>query len=49
MGKGEIARLEQFILFPQCFPESYATKWSNVVIVWYLVKNNPEKSINCSK
>ena len=23
MGKGEIARFEQFLIFPQCFPDLY--------------------------
>ena len=25
MGKGEIARKEQFLLFPQCFQKTYTT------------------------
>jgi hypothetical protein len=32
--KEEIASDEQFLLFPQCVPESSAANWSNVVIVW---------------
>ena len=31
VGKGEIARYEQFLLFPQCFQNPGA---SNGVIVW---------------
>ena len=33
-GKEEIARYEQFRIFPQSFLKSSATNWSNVVIVW---------------
>ena len=27
VGKGEIARNEQFLLFPQCFPPVWITFW----------------------
>ena len=37
--KGKIARYEQSLLFPQCFPKSSATKSSNVVIVLERVKS----------
>ena len=39
LGKGEIARYEQFLLFPKCFLKSSATKCSNVVIDWERVKS----------
>ena len=34
MGKGEIARYEQFLLFPQCFQKAYFLGASKGVIVW---------------
>ena len=34
VGKGEIARYEQFLLFPQCFQKAF----SKGVIVWEWVK-----------
>ena len=34
LGKGEIARYEQFLLFPQCFQKACFTGASKVVIVW---------------
>ena len=36
MGKGEIVRYEQFLLFPQCFQEACLA--SKGVIVWEWVK-----------
>ena len=38
MGKGEIARYEQFLLFPQCFQKACFPGASKGVIVWDLVK-----------
>ena len=38
MGKGEIARYEQFLLFPQCFQKACFPGASNGVIVWEWVK-----------
>ena len=38
VGKGEIARYEQFLLFPQCFQKVYFPGASNSVIVWKWVK-----------
>ena len=29
VGKGEIARYEQFLLFPQCFQKTYKTTYKN--------------------
>ena len=34
MGKGEIARYEQFLLFPQCFQKACFPGASKCVIVW---------------
>ena len=38
MGKGEIARQEQFLLFPQCFQKAFFPGASKGVIVWEWVK-----------
>ena len=38
MGKGEIARYEQFLLFPQCFQKACFQGASEGVIVWEWVK-----------
>ena len=38
MGKGEIARYEQFLLFPQCFQKACLPGASKGVIVWEWVK-----------
>ena len=38
VGKGEIARYEQFLLFPQCFQKACFTEASKGVIVWKWVK-----------
>ena len=37
-GKGEIARYEQFLLFPQCFQKACFQGASKGVIVWEWVK-----------
>ena len=34
MGKGEISRYEQFLLFPQCFQKACFPGASKGVIVW---------------
>ena len=34
VGKGEIARYEQFLLFPQCFQKARIPEGSKGVIVW---------------
>ena len=50
VGKGEIARYEQFLLFPQCFQEACFSGASKGVIVWEWV--NPlqySKIIDLSK
>ena len=38
VGKGEIARNEQFLLFPQCFQKACFPGASKGVIVWEWVK-----------
>ena len=38
VGRGEIARYEQFLLFPQCFQKACFPGASKGVIVWELVK-----------
>ena len=40
VGKGEIARYEQFLLFPQCFQKAYFPEASKGVIVWEWVKQH---------
>ena len=40
VGKGEIARYEQFLLFPQCFQKACFPGASKHVIVWECVKVN---------
>ena len=40
VGKGEIARYEQFLLFPQCFQKACFPGASKGVIVWEWVKAN---------
>ena len=39
VGKGEIARYEQFLLFPQCFQKACLPGVSKGVIVWEWVKD----------
>ena len=51
MGKGEIARYEQFLLFPQCFQKACFPGTSKGVIVWEWVnpfKNKPWFLRDCS-
>ena len=38
VGKGEIARYEQFLLFPQCFQKSCFPGASKGVVVWERLK-----------
>ena len=40
MGKGEIARYKQFLLFPQCFQKAYFPGASKGIIVWEWVKRD---------
>ena len=46
-GKGEIARYEQFLLFPQCFQKACFPGASKGVIVWEWVKQ--QIKIQCQK
>ena len=41
VGKGEIARYEQFLLFPQCFQKACFPGASKGVIVWEWVNPLP--------
>ena len=45
VGKGEIARYQQFLLFPQCFQRACYPGVSKGVIVWEWVK---QKSNYCT-
>ena len=50
VGKGEIARYEQFLLFPQCFQKAFFPGASKGVIVWEWVNISKWKGIlscNC--
>ena len=47
MGKGEIARYEQFLLFPQCFQKASFPGASKGIIVWEWV-NSLSKQQNVS-
>ena len=40
VGKGEIARYEQFLLFQQCFQKAYFPGASKGVIVWEWVNRH---------
>ena len=42
VGKGEIARYQQFFLFPQCFQKAYFPGASKGVIVWEWVNPFPD-------
>ena len=44
-GKGEIARNEQFLLFPRCFQKAYFPGASKGVIVWEWVNSLPDDKI----
>ena len=48
MGKGEIARYEQFLLFPQCFQKACFPGASKGVIVWEWVKLLSDKNFQTS-
>ena len=45
VGKGEIARYEQFLLFPQCFQKACFPEASKGVIVWEWVNPLPDNKI----
>ena len=48
MGKGEIARYEQFLFFPQCFQKACFPGASKGVIVWEWVKPPFGRALNRS-
>ena len=39
-GKGEIARYEQFLLFPQCFQKCCTADTYKAGLVWEMVKDS---------
>ena len=45
VGKGEIARYEQFLLFPQCFQKACFPEVSKGVTVWEQVKPKSSSSV----
>ena len=45
VGKGEIARYEQFLLFPQCFQKACFPGASKGVIVWERVNRQQNFSL----
>ena len=45
VGKGEIARYEQFLLFPQCFQKACFPEVSKGVIVWDRLTTTVHKSM----
>ena len=45
VGKGEIARYKQFLIFPQCFQKACFPGVSKGVIVWEWVKSLPNDEI----
>ena len=44
MGKGEIARYAQFLLFPECFQKACFPEVSKGVIVWEFDENGTKFS-----
>ena len=49
VGKGEISRYEQFLLFPQCFKKACFPEVSKGVIVWEWVNSLPNKLLDLPK
>ena len=47
VGKGEIARYKQFLLFPQCFQRACFSGASKGVIVWEWVNRFHTKHLDC--
>ena len=46
VGKGEIARYEQFLLFPQCFQRICTADMSKEELVWERVNSLPINPIS---
>ena len=49
MGKGEIARYEQFLLFPQCFQKACLEGASKGVLVWEWVNSTKHQNFEMVK
>ena len=47
VGKGEIARKKQFLLFPQCFQKACFPGASKGVIVWEWFKTGQNQNMSC--
>ena len=47
VGKGKIARYEQFLLFPQCFQKACFPGAAKGVTVWKWVKHRIKSAIIC--
>ena len=45
LGKGEIARYEQFLLFPKCFQKTHTTDMLKPGLVWERLKGMPGKGL----
>ena len=45
VGKEEIARFEQFLIFPQCFQKTHTADIWNPGLVWVRVKTIPNDQI----
>ena len=49
MGKGDIARYEQFLLFPQCFQKACFPGASKGEVVWDWVKHDSDDDSQLSE
>ena len=49
VGKGEIARYEQFLFFPQCFLKACFPEASKGVIAWEWVNSSRDQSLVLTK
>ena len=47
VGKGEIARNEQFLLFPQCFQNTCMVDMQKQGLVWEMVKAFVAQTVKC--
>ena len=45
VGKGEIARYEQFLLFPQCFQKTCTADTGKPGLVWERVNSDKNKNL----
>ena len=46
VGKGEIARYEQFLLFPQCFQKTCTANTEKTRLVWIRLHNGQQLEKN---